>query len=491
MVWQIVKKEILSNMMTLRFALINVLLSVLMVMNALIYAFGEDGYVSEVNDYRSMVNENALLIKKHGSISLGELAMQGPGDTIPRLSRRFTFCADGNNELMPRRIPLSMEKIGSGGSGYNWTDLWSLSYPPVGDKATSSKLIKLDWVFIGVLLSFGAILFSFDAISEERARGTLCLMLSNSISRGQVLLGKFLGAFLAMLLPLLVAILINLLIINLSGALPLDGADWLRLGGMIYLLAMHLSIFILLGLFVSSRVSRSVTSLAILLLSWVFLAFLFPNLQGLFVSNLRQISSVEEVRLRKNSLLKDIEYKFKGNIGTAFPEERLTVETTPKILSEPPSPENPQMAKKWSEYLTERMEVKTRINNRHLDEQFAQVRLARNVSLVSPIAVFQYAMESLAGTGIEGYMDFVRQVRRYRRDFVNFILSQDRSDASSLHIYGVREGLSQKPVDPEGVPRFQERITYGNALEYMILLILFGSLLFMAVYVSFIRIDVK
>ena len=62
--------------------------------------------------------------------------------------------------------------------------------------------IKIDWGFVtAVLLSFMGILFTFDAISGEQERGTLRLMLANSISRNTVICGKFLGAFFSISIP--------------------------------------------------------------------------------------------------------------------------------------------------------------------------------------------------------------------------------------------------------------------------------------------------
>jgi ABC-type transport system involved in multi-copper enzyme maturation permease subunit len=185
-------------------------------------------------------------------------------------------------------------------------------------------------------------------------------MLSNSVFRAQMLSGKFLGAFFCIMLPLLVSILINLLIINLSGAIPLDNSDWVRVGGMVILLALHLAIFIFLGIFVSSRVSHSITSLVILLLSWVILAFLLPNLQGLFVSNLKPLPSSEKIYLRRNILLKDIENRFQP------------LSPSSQKLSQAPSPKRPEVTRNWAEYLTELAEVNIRINDQHLDEQLRQ-----------------------------------------------------------------------------------------------------------------------
>ena len=86
---------------------------------------------------------------------------------------------------------------------------------------------QMDWAFlIGVVLSFAAILFTFDAISGERARGTLRLMLANSVPRHVLLGGKFLGALISIGLPFLMAVLVNLFLLYTSGSIQLGKSDW-------------------------------------------------------------------------------------------------------------------------------------------------------------------------------------------------------------------------------------------------------------------------
>lgn len=88
-------------------------------------------------------------------------------------------------------------------------------------------------------------------------------------------------------------------------------------------------------------------------------------------------------------------------------------------------------------------------------------------------------------------MNFVKQVRRYRDTFIDFIKTEDRSDPDSLHIYPVREGLSQKPIDPNTVPRFVEQISHQSVIFPAGLLILFNVLFFTAAQLSFLKCDLK
>ena len=483
MIWHIAKKEIYQNLMTLRFVLMIILLPILMVTNALIYGFGDSGYREEIDVYNSAMEGRLSRVKGYAEESLGKLAMRGPGEIYKRPSR-FKFCADGTDELIPRSIPIAGGSGGGrGGSvaeAYSWREVWTLEYLPSNHGGDATTFIKIDWVFIGIFMSFFVILFTFDAIAGERARGTLSLMMSNQISRGQVLLAKYLGAFLTLMVPLVIGVLMNLLVIYLSGNIPFNSSDCLRILGMVGLFALHISTFIFLGLFFSSRVSNAITSLVWLLLTWVCLAFIFPSLLGLFVGTLDPIPSIEIVSSRKQAQLANIDDEFR-------PMELL--EKTK--LSEAPSVDNPSAARRWATYFSRKNEIRTRIADKHVGEQFRQVRLASELTQISPIACFQHAMEGLAGTGITRYMDFVKQVRRYRQTFIDFIKTEDRDDPDSLHIYPVREGLSQKPVDPDAVPKFKERISYQSVIFPVGLLILFNSLFFIAAQLSFLKCDLK
>lgn len=481
MIGHIATKEIYHNLTTLRFALMIILLPILMIANALIYSLGSYGYKTQINDYNRQVAQNDTHIKDSANKSLAELALVGPGK-FPKRPSRLTFCADGADEVIPRSVKMKSEASISRSSGvpdedYAWRHPLTLEYPLMSPGGNATRRIKIDWVFIGILMSFFAILFTFDAIAGERARGTLSLMMSTTVSRGQVLLGKYLGAFLTLMVPLVIGILMNLLVILLTGSIPFDSGDWLSILGMVGLFALHVSIFIFLGFFFSSRVSNAITSLVWLLLTWVCLAFVFPSLLGTFVSNLNPIPSVDEVFMRKRAQLDQIDDEWREG-------------PSPK-LKKAPAIERPAVTRLWATYFTAISGTETRIADEHIDRQLRQVQLARDLTQISPIACFQYAMEGLANTGVVSYMNFVKQARRYRHTFIDFIKAEDQSDAESLHIYPVREGLSQKPVNPKAVPRFKEHISHESVLVPIGLLILFNLLFFVVAQVSFLKSDVK
>ena len=481
MILQIAIKEIYHNLTTLRFALMIILLPVLFAANALIYSLGDNGYTTQINAYNERMRQNRDHIKEQANVSLAELALRGPGD-IPKHPSRLIFCAGGVDEVVSRSIKLKSDYNFSRSSGiededYAWRHPLRLEYEVVSSGSNSTGRVKINWVFIGVLMSFFAILFTFDAIAGERARGTLSLIMSNTVSRGQVLLGKYLGAFVTLMVPLVMGVLLNLLIILLIGSIPFSSADWLRILGIVGLFALHISIFIFLGLFFSSRVSNAITSLVWLLLTWVCLAYVFPSLLGTFVSNLNPIPSVDEISMRRQAQLDQIEDEWQRGF--------------PKRLQKSPSLERISVTRLWAEYFTAINRTDTQIADGHIDQQLQQVQLARDLTQISPIATFQYAMEGLANTGIVGYMNFVKQARRYRQTFIDFVKAEDQGDPESLHIYPVREGLSQKPVDPNAVPVFSEQISYRSVLSQVGLLVLFNLLFFVMAQISFLMSEVK
>ena len=77
------------------------------------------------------------------------------------------------------------------------------------DKLTNPLLnlfTSIDIVFIfEVVLSLIALIFAYDAIAGERERGTLRLVVTHPVRRGQILLAKYISAMLCLLVPCMVS----------------------------------------------------------------------------------------------------------------------------------------------------------------------------------------------------------------------------------------------------------------------------------------------
>ena len=489
MIWHIAKREILENLTRFRFALTLTLVMTLMVMNAVIFVNSK--YPRRIAEYSQDTNKAIDSLKERSS-NLGELAVKGPGNLYKPPST-LTFIATGKDANLPKRVEgASTGGYGTGVTtpdlkfGYSWSGNWRLQYPQDISRKNDSlpNFTELDWTFIiGLVMSFMAILFTYDAISGEREIGTLSLLMANSVSRATVLLGKFMGAFLSIMVPLVMGILLNLLIVSTSDLVSLNGNEWARVGIIVVTSAIYLSIFLWLGLFISSQFSNSSSSLLMLLLIWVVFVVLIPNTMGVLASGFQQVPSRNEISRIQKEKEDEIDKRYKE--GNRLYRAGSPSNTPPKI----------EVLRMWSDYLNEHADAKSRIYDEHLNKQFAQVAFTQQITRLSPAAIYKYAVESLAGTGFVRHKRFIQQARRYRQQFVDFIKSEDRGDNESYHVYLVKEGLSQRPVAFNSIPKFSEKltlgITFGGALLDLTLLVSLALLLFMAASLAFLRSDIK
>ena len=210
--WHIAKRELYDNLNNLRFALATVLLIGLMITNAIVHL---REHPVRVQQYRNSATESleALMARTN----LYDIASEGPGN-LYKQPAPLRFCAEGGEAFLS-------ESVDGGywmwGYGEGFRDFWILDYPASNPNLLNIRpdVTKVDWAFIiGYVLSLLALLFTFDAMSGERERGTLRLMLANSIPRHTVLIGKFLGALISLCIPTVLGILINLLVISTSNA---------------------------------------------------------------------------------------------------------------------------------------------------------------------------------------------------------------------------------------------------------------------------------
>ena len=138
-------------------------------------------------------------------------------------------------------------------------------------------------------------------------------------------------------------------------------------------------------------------------------------------------------------------------------------------------------------------------NKEHLNEGFltfkiTQVQRARAITSISPATLLQHLLESFAGTGLDRHQQFIENVQRYAREYREFIVDMDRGDPDSRHIMGVREGMSQKPVSPEAIPKFEDTLNIGEdfntAATELLLLTLFVVVLLAGAYLAFVRVEI-
>ncbi|MDE0042480.1 MAG: ABC transporter permease subunit, partial [Candidatus Poribacteria bacterium] len=308
MIFSIAKRELYDNMMSLRFALTLLLMLTVMVANAVV-SLGK--YNEQMGDYRRNVAHELKEMKLHAE-NLPTLVLYGPGE-LHKMPSALSFCANGGEAFLSNNTDGRPLERWWGDYPVAFNGIWRMTYPQSNPNLWNflPDSIQMDWAFlIGIVLSFAAILFTFDAISGERARGTLRLTLANSVPRHVVLGGKFLGALISIGLPFLMAALVNLFLLYTSGSIRLDTTDWVRLGAIVLIGFVYIAIFITLGLLISSRARQSSSSLMVLTLIWVVWAILIPNTVGLVATSLKPAMTSDEFRQRREELYQQVTQKY-------------------------------------------------------------------------------------------------------------------------------------------------------------------------------------
>ena len=523
MIGHIVKREFFDHLNSLRFALTALILTALMITNAVVHLQSHPDKVRRYSE-NIIADQNKL----QSRTELYELLKEGPGKLYKQPSA-LTFIADGGDAFLPNRGTTNWGSWSrstgfGGGSNVNVRSIWSLDYPTANPNARDlrPKATKIDWVFIiTYLLSFIPLLFTFDALSGERESGTLRLCLANPISRPALLVGKFLGTLITVLIPFVFAVLLNLAVISLDSWTQLGIADWGRLGMILLIASGYASIFIAVGLMVSASTRDSRVSLVVLLIVWVALVVFMPSTLGTLATKwMSPVQTAHQRKMARSSALDQINDDFNKQMANKQEAQSPTAGLLNQLQEL--AKNSPEAAKKFAkeneaelrlamaqlesqevgpvelriraELVNKDVEIREQLNREHLRAQLAQVQRARMVTRFSPAAIVQYALESMTGTGLNRHLQFLEGVDIHIRQFRNFITETDRADTESLHIIGVPDGMSKKPISPQALPRFEDKITFSDtfnaAITDMLLLVLLLGVFLSGAFLVFIRSDV-
>jgi ABC-type transport system involved in multi-copper enzyme maturation permease subunit len=395
----------------------------------------------------------------------------------------------------PKPLSLCVEGYEKSFPNYVKFNIFTIGLPEVKGSSnfTLPHFSDVHWVFIiSLTLSFLALVFTFDGICGEKEGGTLRMMLANTIPRHNVLLGKYLGAMITLCMPLFVGLIVSLVIATTSNIIYLSGLEWLKILVVVILSLLYLSIFVFLGILVSSRATGSANCMVVLLLVWVSLVILIPSLgrtaSGMFSKTPTRVELNKKL-FESERQIWDNEEKFGPNAGNSFAD------------TNDPRMNLPARARLYNALSN----TKNQIVEDHHNRMMAQALIGRNFTCLSPAAVYQRAAEAVAGVGIGRCANFYQQVKRYQKNLKEFVRSRDAEDPDSRHLIFDEDNsrgafdwstISKKPVDFAAVPKFEEQDAgIGESLRLAVwnigLLVLFNLFFFAGAFVSFLRYDVR
>lgn len=468
----IIRKEILDNLLSLRLSFTLILMVIIMTMSALLF-ISEHEEAGSV--YAMYLRENRKTLA--GRFESSEMpwtlwnVLSHDDQWVYKKPSEFAFLADGHDKDLPNAFRVNPFRI----------------------RGPSTKLRMnpflrpfeaLDWLLvIGVIMSFAAIVLTFDAVSGDRERGTLKLSMSNPVSRATILLGKFIGAIVSLLIPLLVGMVLNLTIIAASGAIPMDSVTWIRIGMASFFSLLYVVGFVSLGIFVSSITRESATSLVILLLLWAILTVVVPGVIGITTS--RSVAALSSAK-RRSELINAYE-QARDEYVAAHPHMRgITISYG-----------------RWSpgESLAGYLavgEAMGRINDQYMDASVRQVVAGWNITRISPLGLYRHAVETMAGTGISHHASFIKQVKRYRETLKGIMIDKYPLDPHKHYheVEDVRSAMETVDFRLSHIPEFHDSpITVEEAAKVAIwdvlFLSLFSLLFLIGSVAAFLRYDVR
>ena len=501
MLTTLIRRELLDNLMTFRFAASVFIVILLVVSNTVVL----------IKDYERQLASYNTALKVHQS-KVGEMkAYSGYQLYVDRPPN-----------------PLSIFNIGFDKRLGNQVRVYHAFVPTLWDAERHGSnnpflniFTSIDIVFIfEVILSLTALLFAYDAIVGERERQTLRLVLAQPVRRGYILLAKYISAMVCLLVPLLLSLILAMILLTSNRSLSLSPDDFLRIGGIILTSLAYLSVFYLIGLLISEVTRRTSTALMLSMFIWGFLVLVYPNMILAVTSPSRvpqsrvdsTVNHMEQVwnefdRERKNFLANDpvpgesIWFDI-GGLGWSS-EFLMKREATLDVhfrnylnlqeINETSESQVPH-AQNYFRFLEPRVintaEKTWLLRKQGLEDIFIQPASVDNTLLkFSPIGIYDSATQAWAGTDLKGIRDFFDAVRQYRQIVIDYFYDK--------RVFGKRQWFSsdKERVDWSTLPQFTFKrsdisINMKRALPDVYLLLIINVILFMATSLIFIKSEV-
>ena len=250
MFWKFVRKELLTNLLTMRLAVALIFTVVLAALTALT---GSIDFSRNYAAYREEVREVEDEMNRVTVYSQVRPRLVFPPQPLSILSR-------GVMQTFARQYWVNIDGI----------NIYAPALSSQYDSQFMKTLVQIDFTtVVALLLSFLAVVLAFDGICGEREQGTLKQILTHPVARGQVIVAKLAGGVLTLSIPFAAGLGISLLIMLANPDVMLSGGDWVRLGGYLVLSCLFLGQVYALSLLVSTFTRESDTALIVCLFAWL------------------------------------------------------------------------------------------------------------------------------------------------------------------------------------------------------------------------------
>lgn len=505
MITTLIRRELLDNLITFKFATFAVIMLLLVVANTVVLI---KDYERRLSDYNSADETNWQALSNSDTYSRGMIGII--------------------NQLKINRPPNPMSIFNAGLDKRIGNEvLISHNYIPTiwdSDKHASKNTFfnifsSMDIVLIfQVILSLLSLIYGYDAIAGEYERGTLQLVLSHSVRRGYILTAKYISAMLCMLIPLLMSLLLMLILLTTSPTISFNTDDFLRIGGILLTSLLYLSLFYLIGMLISAITRRTTTALILSMFVWGLLVLVYPNMILIAIDTAPQEEPQEAAYNQIKQVQKEYEEKWKQYLinhplpglnvykeGVKLSFYTTSMSNSSRLLSyKDVGGRNTTIGEDDEIYIQQAQiffkflfplsvsaaERTWIVRKPAIDRIYIQPANKKRLLLkFSPAGLYDTAIESWVGTDLNGIQDFFTAARRYRQVVVNYLFDEKLFESRQWFL------ADQGAADWSALPQFSYQrsdigINATRALMDLFLLLLMNVIFFIFVFLVFIKIEV-
>ena len=497
----LIRRELLDNLMTFRFAAAVFIMLLLVVANTAVLI---EDYERRLAGHNAAVKMHHRQLQETNTYSAGTVSVDRPPNPLSIFNVGFDRRL-GNEVRVSHGLVPSLWDASMHGSDNPFMDMFA----------------SMDIVFIfEVILSLFALIFAYNAFAGEYESGTLRLVLTHPVGRGYILFAKCIGAMLCLIVPVLISLLLAIMLLTTSASISLNSDDFLRIGGIILTSLAYLSVFYLIGLLISAATRRTSTALMVSMFIWGFWILVYPNViltviprpvapEVLKASAFNQIENIWDTfdRERKHYLATDdfpgedwgYELRGWGSRGAHFWDNpRILLYTYRSFMDfegfgEEDEPKMPHAQKHFGFLGAQTIEAADRtwlIRKPALEEIFIRPANTERIWLkLSPVGLYDAATQAWAGTDLLGVRDFFHAARHYRQSIINYFYDNQ--------VFESRQWFSEDKgaADWSGLPRFsfQRDDIHTNAkraIPDVCLLFMMNVVLFIIIFLIFIKTEV-
>lgn len=264
----------------------------------------------------------------------------------------------------------------------------------IGPRAMSSLYSRLVpaldvCTLTALLVSLASLLLMHDAVSRERERGTLKVLLAGAVPRPVLLLVKWVAGIAAVGLPLVVAWLAGIVYVLAVARPGFSATQSAALFSMVVWSFVYVGVFVGAGLAASACCSRSTTSLSVCLLFWVAVALVAPTVVVPLTRRVARTPPLSRIRRHVQRTYRQVESEL------AADWERFVPNT-----ADPVKVRFMRASAVRTESAASIRSIYADFRNLLAEQRFA----ATSLVALSPVTGFTFVSAELAGTGMGSYV---------------------------------------------------------------------------------------